>query len=217
MTLKTNPNTEKYLFVDYQLIEHTTLLKEERDIETFFTENTEFLGDREDGYSEEEEFLVKIDDKYYEVTVEADVYNLGGNDDLWACDVTEVNYVEVQKPLPKERKSVVIEMQVTDEVLSFIEAYLNTKGCSHLRRTTEENAIEQLRESEHTLMNYLGQSLRNFEYVGNILNNMDAVTEHDESQTFDLSEAREYYDKNCERNNLPNTDELFGNLVYIEE
>ena len=129
MELTPHPDTEKYLFTDFNLIEDITLLTNEGDIETFFTDNTELLGDRQDGFSDYEEFIIKIGNDYYDVEVDADVYNLGGNDDLWACDVTEVRFYKREKPLPLERRTVTITMNVTDEVFKYIREYIDAKGC----------------------------------------------------------------------------------------
>lgn len=127
MKNKPNPSTEKYLFEDYSLIEHTFLLKSEGDIKEFFEDNEELLGDREDGYSSKARFLCKIGEKFYYVTVEANNVS-GAKQDvgqrLYECEITNITWEETEKPLPKPRKTVVIEIRATESWINYLESWL---------------------------------------------------------------------------------------------
>jgi hypothetical protein len=124
--------TEQYLFDDYGLHEYDDLKHETQIKEYFYSNDFEDLFDCGIGYSiDKVVILVKIGAKFYYVTIEAEVIGERSNhsDKVYHVDcISNVSYVETEKPLPKERKDFVVTFKnITDNqktaILSLIEDY----------------------------------------------------------------------------------------------
>lgn len=124
--------TEQYLVDDYGVHEYEDL-KHEKQIKEWFSENDfEYLFDCGIGYSTSKVvILVKIGAKFYNVTIEADVIGerCNASAKVYHVDcISSVSYVEIEKPLPKERKDFAVTFKnITDNqkqaILSLIEDF----------------------------------------------------------------------------------------------
>lgn len=119
---------EKYLTEEYNVIEDENYLKTEEDIEGYFSDNgNDFLDCGQGYYTEEADLLCKVGDKFYEVSIEAEITSAKqdrGDRLYWVEKVTSVTYNEVDKPLPKSKQKVDYSLTLTNYQKSILENFM---------------------------------------------------------------------------------------------
>ncbi len=122
---------EEYLKYDYDVFEDDDLTSEE-DIIPFFTDTGYDYFDCGQGYYQDEAIiLAKIGDKFFYVTLKAEVWGdkQDRGDKLYYVEsITSITYVEIEKPLPKLKKPITIEFTANDAVINQVFDILTRNG-----------------------------------------------------------------------------------------
>lgn len=119
---------EQYLIDEYNIEEDEKYLTNPTQIEEYYKDCGRDYFDCGQGYFQTVAvLLVKIKDKFYEVTITAavngDKQDYG--DRLYYVDrITHVSYVEIPKPLPKEQITLQLEFKATAEQIRFITHFM---------------------------------------------------------------------------------------------
>lgn len=120
---------EQYLINDYDVFEDVKWLTDESQIESYFTDNYDDLFDCGQGYYQDEANLIcKVKDKFYEVTVKADIgsQRQDRGDDIYFVDyINSVEYEEIDKPSPKDREIVTYKISLTKSEKVSLENFMN--------------------------------------------------------------------------------------------
>ena len=126
---------EQYLINDYDVFEDIKWLTDESQIENYFTDNYDDLFDCGQGYYQDEANLIcKIKDKFYEVTVKADIgsQRQDRGDDIYFVDyINSVEYEEIDKPLPKDREIVTYTISLTKSEKVSLENFMNENSLKY--------------------------------------------------------------------------------------
>jgi len=125
--------TEKYLVDDYNLHEFADL-KHESQIPDWFKNDFNDEFDCGQGYYEDKAVLfVKIGAKFYHVTLTAEIGSAKQNvgDRLyWVEGIKKVEYVEVEKPAPKNQYTYIFSMNLSGADFTQVEHFLKGMGVS---------------------------------------------------------------------------------------
>ena len=126
---------EQYLINDYDVFEDIKWLTDESQIENYFTDNYDDLFDCGQGYYQDEANLIcKIKDKFYGVTVKADIgsQRQDRGDDIYFVDyINSVEYEEIDKPLPKDREIVTYTISLTKSEKVSLENFMNENSLKY--------------------------------------------------------------------------------------
>lgn len=110
---------EQYLIDEYGVIFDPQWLKSEEDITDYFKGNKDELFACGQGYYQDEvEVLALVGDKFYKVTIHAEILSARqdrGDRLYWVDDIESVEYVEVPKPEPKIKTVVSYCFEMTDD------------------------------------------------------------------------------------------------------
>jgi hypothetical protein len=133
---------EQYLIDEYGVIEDIDYLKDPADIKEYFLDCGRDYFDCGQGYFETEAvLLVKVKNKFYEVTMDAAIVGerQDRGDKLYYVDkITNISYIEIPKPLPKEQITIQATITGTAENIRFIINHIETHNM-HIEYNTIEN------------------------------------------------------------------------------
>ena len=119
---------EQYLINEYNVFEDEDYLTNENQIEEYFKDNGRDWLDCGQGYAQNEaEIICKIGEKFYNVSIEAEIGSSKQDygDRLYYIDyISYVKYEEIDKPLPKEKKRVKYELLLTKGQKKLLEDYM---------------------------------------------------------------------------------------------
>ena len=119
---------EQYLINEYNVFEDEDYLTNENQIEEYFKDNGRDWLDCGQGYAQNEaEIICKIGEKFYNVSIEAEIGNSEQDygDRLYYIDyISYVKYEEINKPLPKEKEIVEYELLLTKRQKKLLEDYM---------------------------------------------------------------------------------------------
>jgi len=119
---------EQYLINEYNVFEDENYLTNENQIEEYFKDNGRDWLDCGQGYARNEaEIICKIGEKFYNVSIEAEIGSSKQDygDRLYCIDyISYVKYEEINKPLPKEKKRVKYELLLTKGQKKLLEDYM---------------------------------------------------------------------------------------------
>lgn len=123
---------EQYLVEQYGVIEDKKRLTSEESIEDYFEDIArDYMECGQGYYQDEAEFICKIGNKFYEVTVYAEIGSAKqdvGDRLYWIDGIQSVTYREIEKPAPKTVINVSYHMRITASRMAEIEGYLETKN-----------------------------------------------------------------------------------------
>lgn len=128
---------EQYLIDDYNVYEDTKYLTEETQIEEYFKDNGYDYFDCGQGYYEEEvDLLLKIQNTYYQVYLQAEIGRSAkqdvGDRIYFVDEISSVTYKEINKPLPKLKTIKTYTLELSKEKENILNAFLlnnNIKIC----------------------------------------------------------------------------------------
>lgn len=119
---------EEYLVEQYGVIESKDYMETEADIEEYFYANGPDYFDCGEGYYQDEVgLIVKAEDKFYNVTVSADIDSAKqdrGDRLYWVDRITNVSYKEIDKPKPKPKGEVQYSLLITNEQRTKLESFM---------------------------------------------------------------------------------------------
>lgn len=124
---------ESYLKEEYDVIEDKEYLQKESDIVAYFKdEGRDYLDCGQGYFQDEADVLCKIGDKFYSVSIEAEV--IGEKQDrgyeiYFVDNISKVSYKEIDKPLPKTKKEVQYNLLLTDYQQKSLESFMK---ASHI-------------------------------------------------------------------------------------
>ena len=123
---------EDYLIKDYDVYEDENYLTEEKQIESFFKDNGYDFFDCGQGYYQEEaKIICKIGNKFYEVSMNAEIGSekQDRGDRLYYVDyINNVTYKEIEKPQPKHREQKTYVLNLTSQEQNKIESIFKDLG-----------------------------------------------------------------------------------------
>jgi hypothetical protein len=128
---------EDYLTTDYGVIEQCEWLKSTEQIESYFKEDYHDYFDCGQGYCQEEaDVIVKIGKKFYAVTMHAEI--LSSKQDVgdrlyWVEDIESVEWKEIEKPLPKTRKSSTYIFELSSEEKSLLDSFIKENNITLIK------------------------------------------------------------------------------------
>jgi hypothetical protein len=127
---------EKYLIDDYGIIENKDLTSLD-DIVEYYKDCGYELFDCGQGYYEDEKTIwVKIQDKFYSVSISAEVWGdrQDHGDKLYYVEsIKSITYFEIPKPEPKEKHIIQLKMCLTDDRWCDLTAYLTANKIEYER------------------------------------------------------------------------------------
>jgi len=110
---------DQYLIDEYNVKQNITYLKCEEQIEQYFKNDYyEFFECGQGKHQDIAHVIIKIADKYYDVTMFADVYSSKqeyGDRMYWVEKIKSVSWDEIEKPSPKNR--VKIQVKIDNEII----------------------------------------------------------------------------------------------------
>lgn len=119
---------EDYLLEQNGIIENKEYLTKEEDIENYFEGDGREYFDCGQGYCEEEvDVICKIGDKFYEVTLTAEITSAKqdyGARLYWVERICDVSYKEIKRPLLMEKSSVQYDLTFTDNQQELLEDFM---------------------------------------------------------------------------------------------
>lgn len=119
---------EKYLKEQYDVIEDEKYLTKEEDIEGYFSDNgPEYFDCGQGYYQNEADLLVKVGEKFYDVTIEAEIISAKqdrGDRVYWVDNIANVSYKEIDKPLPKDKEDVQYNLSLTRSQKNQLESFM---------------------------------------------------------------------------------------------
>jgi len=119
---------EKYLKEQYDIFEDKKYLTKEEDLERYFLDNgPEYFDCGQGFYQNEAILLVKVGDKFYDVTIEAEIASAkqdSGDRLYWVDNITNVSYEERDKPLPKELEDIQYNLSLTESQKTRLESFM---------------------------------------------------------------------------------------------
>lgn len=102
---------DQYLIEDYGVVEDPSWLKSEDDIVDYFTDcGRDYLECGQGFFQDETTIIAKIGDKFYEITVKAEICSAKqdrGDRLYWVEDIKSVKYKEIDKPVQIEKEEMV--------------------------------------------------------------------------------------------------------------
>lgn len=123
---------EQYLIDQYGVIEDENYLKCEDDIKYYVRDMTDELFECGQGYyNDEAEVIMKIGDKFYHVTVYAEIMSSKqdrGDRLYWVDSIGGVSYREIDKPEPRVILTRRYEVEVTEPSKRFLENFMSTNN-----------------------------------------------------------------------------------------
>jgi hypothetical protein len=126
-------STEEYLVKEYGVYEHADL-KSPLQFEEWFKEEYYDHFDCGQGYAQEKAvLLVKVGNKFYFVTLTAEIGSAKqdrGDRLYWVEKLSSVSYEETAKPQPKERIEYKLELSLTPDQKNALESFIKTQGLS---------------------------------------------------------------------------------------
>jgi hypothetical protein len=128
---------EDYLTTDYGVIEQCEWLKSTEQIEAYFKEDYHDYFDCGQGYCQEEaELILKIGKKFYAVTLHAEIMSAKqdvGDRLYWVEDIESVEWKEIEKPLPKTRKSSTYIFELSSEEKSLLDSFIKENNITLIK------------------------------------------------------------------------------------
>lgn len=119
---------EKYLIEQYDVIEDKNYLTSEDDIKDYFDDNgRDFLECGQGFYQDEAEAICKVGDKFYEVTIEAEIASAKqdvGDRLYWVDNISNVTYKEIDKPEPLSKEKVQYNLMLTSQQKYALERFM---------------------------------------------------------------------------------------------
>lgn len=119
---------EKYLIEQYDVIEDKSYLTSEDDIKDYFDDNgRDFLECGQGFYQDEAEVICKVGDKFYEVTIEAEIASAKqdvGDRLYWVDNISNVTYKEIDKPEPLSKEKVQYNLMLTSQQKYALERFM---------------------------------------------------------------------------------------------
>lgn len=119
---------EKYLIEQYDVIEDKNYLTSEDDIKDYFDDNgRDFLECGQGFYQDEAEVICKVGDKFYEVTIEAEIASAKqdvGDRLYWVDNISNVTYKEIDKPEPLSKEKVQYNLMLTSQQKYALERFM---------------------------------------------------------------------------------------------
>lgn len=119
---------EKYLIEQYDVIEDKKYLTSEDDIKDYFDDNgRDFLECGQGFYQDEAEVICKVGDKFYEVTIEAEIASAKqdvGDRLYWVDNISNVTYKEIDKPEPLSKEKVQYNLMLTSQQKYALERFM---------------------------------------------------------------------------------------------
>ncbi|QNR65400.1 hypothetical protein IAQ67_16020 [Paenibacillus peoriae] len=119
---------EQYLIDEYGVVEDKKWLTKPSDIESYFSEDASDYFDCGQGYYEDETSLIcKIADKFYHVTINAEITSSKQEygDRLYRVEsISSVKFREIDKPLPKEKTLVNYSLMLTKDQKRSLEHFI---------------------------------------------------------------------------------------------
>jgi|SRR5690625_927836 len=127
---------ENYLIEQYDVIEDKRWLKDVSDIEDYFEDIArDYMECGQGFYQDEAEFICKIGDKFYEVSVIAEIGSAKqdvGDRLYWIDSINNITYHEIEKPKPKEKFKVQYNLMLTEYQLEELERFMDEQ---HIHRS----------------------------------------------------------------------------------
>ncbi len=126
---------DKYLETDYNVIQCGTYLKCADMISDYFRDDAdEYFEDDDGDVSDEAEVLVKIAQKYYKVSLTAELGSQKqdrGDRTYWVECVRSVSYEEIPKPKQISRNTVAFNCKIGYAEIQMIMGFLDSKGIDY--------------------------------------------------------------------------------------
>lgn len=119
---------EKYLIEQYDVFEDSQYLTEESEIVDYFKDcGHEFFECGQGHFQDEAEIICKIGDKFYNVALCAEIGSAKqdvGDRLYWIDDISNVDFEEIEKPLPKEQLVSTYNLTMTKDQKSSLERFM---------------------------------------------------------------------------------------------
>lgn len=119
---------ETYLKEQYDVFEDEKYLTSEDEIQDYFEDNgREFLDCGQGYYEDTADLICKVGDKFYSVSIEAEVISQKqdvGDRIYWVENITKVSYEEIDKPKPRDKTLRLYNLYITDEQKELLEEFL---------------------------------------------------------------------------------------------
>jgi hypothetical protein len=123
---------ESYLEKDYGVIQDVEFLKSEEQIEGYFNDDYGDLFDCGQGYSQDKaKVIVKIANKFYEVTIFAEIGSAKqdrGDRLYWVESIKKVRWKEIPKPEPKEYTVYNYSFLINPDQKKILDIFLRENG-----------------------------------------------------------------------------------------
>lgn len=128
---------ERYLIEQYDVFEDEEWLTSEGDIEEYFDDYGRDLMECGQGFYEDEaEIICKIGDKFYNVTIYAEIASAKqdrGDRLYWVERISKVSYKEIPKPVPIATEEILYSIIVTDEQKELLERFMNENYIKYVK------------------------------------------------------------------------------------
>lgn len=122
---------EQYLIEQYGVFEDSKYLTEESEIVDYFKDcGSDFLECGQGYFQDEAEIICKIGDKFYTVIINAEVGSAKqdvGDRLYWIDDIANVEFEEIEKPLPKDEVEVTYKLTLTEDQKRNLERFMKGK------------------------------------------------------------------------------------------
>lgn len=132
---------DQYLIDDYDVIQDPKYLKCEEQIEEYFMDcGKEFLEADQDGAQDEAEVIIKIAQKYYNVTIKAEIGRECCDNcaDVYYIEKIEsVEWEEIEKPLPKDKIKFTYSFELNKDHKNFLDNFLRENNFKFVEKTNE--------------------------------------------------------------------------------
>lgn len=119
---------EKYLIEQYDVFEDEKYLTSEKEIIDYFKDVGRDYFDCGQGYYQDEvDLICKIGNKFYSVTIQAEIMSAKqdvGDRLYWVDYITDVTYKEIDKPQPKSKQQIQYNMTLTVDQKTKLEAFM---------------------------------------------------------------------------------------------
>lgn len=125
---------ERYLTEQYNVIENKNSLCKEENIKDYFKDvGIDLLSCGQGYYQDEIDVICKIDDKFYNVSIIAEITSAKqdrGERLYWVDKITNVDYNEIDKPTPKDTKEVQYSLSLTNVQRELLEEFLKENNIA---------------------------------------------------------------------------------------
>lgn len=124
---------EEYLIKDYDVLEDERYLPSIESIVPYFKslDSRGYFDCGEGYYQDEHEQLIKIKDKFYRVTITAEIGSQWmdvGDRVYFVESIKNVEYIEIDKPTPKKKVTTIIKVVCTRENLDSLEEFVRERA-----------------------------------------------------------------------------------------